>query len=97
MYFGNSQVEARVEELRDAWELKSIVAHKKRQGYGTRLMEVICNAADKEGVDIHLISRPVGADSMSATDLRRFYEKFGFESYPGKGPQALNNMVRKAK
>lgn len=80
------------------YELKSLhtIEEYRRSRSATHVLNWLCSEADGEGVDLHVTAVPVG-QSVSAEVLRKFYEKFGFESYPGMGKRGLHSMVRKAR
>ena len=61
------------------------VAENRRKGYGTRLMQMLIQAADEVGLDMDLDIDPQKAQGdkkppMNATQLHGFYSKFGFLS-----------------
>lgn len=83
--------------FKGCWELVSLNTPKsfRRQGHATRAMQQICKDADAVGKSIHLTARPVDSEGLNEVQLRKFYEKFGFENYPGMGRGAMYSMLRK--
>jgi len=70
-----------------------MVVQEPRQGHGSDVMEWLTELADRTGIQLRLDAVPLGAgdQKMSADQLIRFYQKFGFRK-PGDDP----GMERKA-
>lgn len=65
----------------DDWVvLSSLEASKPNKGYGTKMMEVICDAADRHGAKIYLDASAYGR-GLSQNALVEFYMNFGFEYF----------------
>ncbi len=77
------------------WEVKSLHTKEqfRRAGLATQLMLEIIEDADAQGVKLHLTARSVGGE-VAAEVLRKFYEEFGFENYPGMGRAQMFSMLR---
>lgn len=59
--------------------LGSIMSVIKGRGDGTKIMNKICEIADKYKVTIHLSPEPFGiGDRLNKTQLIKWYKKFGF-------------------
>lgn len=58
----------------------SLVSQERRQGHATGLLQLICDRADREGLELRLtVGSEGGPEEASDADLIRFYGKFGFE------------------
>jgi len=58
----------------------SLVSQDRRQGHATGLLQLICDRADREGLELRLtVGSEGGPEDASNADLIRFYGKFGFE------------------
>lgn len=61
----------------------------RRQGLGRRLMKLVCDDADREGVELCLMAAG-SSDALSTVQLEAWYRRFGFV-----GPNDRQMMVRK--
>lgn len=63
--------------------LTTLIAIDKKRGAGTAAMEIICAAADRQGVTLSLVPEPLkklGEHPISKQKLIAFYAAFGFEN-----------------
>lgn len=60
--------------------LSELYSISRGQGYASKLMEMICEWADKNDVYLWLVARPYGnpRGALDNKQLIRFYERFGF-------------------
>jgi len=61
-------------------EIQSIITYPDQHGYGSQMMNTICDLADATGVNIWLDCAPYGSDRqhIPLKKLIAFYERFGF-------------------
>ena len=69
----------------------SVPDEMKRQGYGTQMMQLLCELADKYGYSIDLDVDPKFGTGKRV--LKKFYKSFGFV----KGNYGIDHLVRKPK
>ena len=78
---------------------------RRRRGFGRRLLQIVCDAADKAGLPIELEVDPQQERDdkrppMNKAQLREFYGKFGFKKVRGMGSdymvRPVSQTLRKA-
>lgn len=73
-----------------------VYAKTRRQGHGTGLLKLVCDFADKNGLELYLFARGYGGPvqtMMNSRQLVEFYESFGFVNR-GDGCDVNAKMVR---
>ncbi len=86
---GSFEVSERDGRLR----IRSIQADAPHSGIGTKILNSICSAADKEGVTCELTASSYGSHALSTDELKVWYGSHGFKNEEGYDA-ALGYMVR---
>lgn len=75
--------------------IKCILSGEKRKGNGTKVMNLLCEAADAIGIDLSLYPKPLGsdADRLRKAELVKWYKKFGFKTINGKMRRISKNKM----
>lgn len=75
--------------------IKYIASAMKKQGNGTKVMNLLCEAADAIGIDLSLYPKPLGsdADRLRKAELVKWYKKFGFKTINGKMRRISKNKM----
>jgi len=71
-----------------------VTADRRQRGFGRRLLQIVCDAADKVGLPIELEVDPQKEHGdrrppMNKAQLRELYGKFGFKKVRGMGPDYM--------
>jgi hypothetical protein len=64
--------------LSNSLNLKYLSSLEKNKGFGTEIMKIITEIADRKGIKLTLHPKPLGKDGLNKKALVVFYKKFGF-------------------
>lgn len=77
--------------LREISKLETPVEHRGK-GHATELLKAICDEADTQALVLLLHVAPFGDTDLGASQLERWYEKFGFQTIQAE-PKLMARMV----
>lgn len=73
----------------------SLISQERRRGHATGLLQLICDRADREELELRLtVGSEGGPEDASNADLIRFYGKFGFEQLNADNAYYLGRRPR---
>jgi GNAT superfamily N-acetyltransferase len=76
-------------------EIRTLVAYPDRVGSGRKMMEVLCDLADKTGVTLWLDAAPYGSRAhIPPAKLKQFYRRLGFFAVKRVDPSWVNGYHR---
>jgi GNAT superfamily N-acetyltransferase len=71
-----ARVDLTTHELAELW----VCPDHRHRGLGRRMMKLVCDEADREGVQLKLMA--AGSEAMSTEQLETWYARFGFVRLP---------------
>jgi GNAT superfamily N-acetyltransferase len=77
--------------LREISKLETPVEHRGK-GHATELLKAICEEADTQSLVLLLHVAPFGEAELGASQLERWYERFGFQTIQEE-PKLMARMV----